>query len=525
MNDSQQLPPVAPPVRRGSGEVAELAALLRSKVPLILVESHEEPRLLKMLQQACNLENRPLFCWSIVDGIKKYGANDAVYNTNNLIDALRHIDKSAVSGVYALCDAHPGVKDPVNARLIRQIALEQYQAARVLVFVSPTLEDMPEELLRLAAHFAPRLPTRDEIRAILAEEAQLWLSQSGEKPRANRAVVEQFILQLMGLEQEDVRRLVRQALRADGEISADDLRRVLATKHAALGGAGVLGLEAPRATFAQVGGMERLKQWIALRRGPFIESAGDGELDRPRGVILIGVQGGGKSLAARAVAGEWNVPLMRLDFGALYNKFFGETERNLRLALATAEGMAPCVLWIDEMEKGVASSDGEGDGGLSRRVLGGFLTWLAERARPVFIVATANEIDSLPPELVRKGRFDEIFFVDFPRAPAREQIFSIHFKQRGLDPAQFDLASLARLAHDFSGAEIEQAIVAARFAAKARNTSVTSQDVEIELARTRPLSVVMAERIAALRNWARDRAVFVDDVGDDEANDPASGAA
>ncbi|MFO0144388.1 MAG: AAA family ATPase, partial [Betaproteobacteria bacterium] len=198
-----------------------------------------------------------------------------------------------------------------------------------------------------------------------------------------------------------------------------------------------------------------------------------------------------------------------------YNKYYGETERNLRQAFAVAEGMAPCVLWRDEIEKGVATAgSGEQDGGVSRRVLGSLLTWMSERKKPVLIVATANDISALPPELVRKGRFDEIFFVDFPNAAAREQIFRIHLKKRGLDPAQFDVAALASDAPEFSGAEIEQAIVAASFEARARNAQVDTAAIAAELQRTRPLSVVMAERIDALRAWAADRAVMADDAED-----------
>lgn len=494
-------------------EVRELCSLLRSKVPLILIETHEEPRILKLLQQACNLENQVLFRWSIVDGIGRYqGAtgDSSIYQTNELTDALKHIDKTAQNGVYALCDAHPGFASPVNVRLVREIALEHYRSARTLVFVSPRLDEVPSELLRLAAHFRPQLPTREDIRAILAEEAKLWHSQSGEKARGDRAAVEQLVLHLMGLEVEDVRRFVRQALRADGEINGDDLRRVLTTKHEALG-AGALGFEASKVRFEDVGGLARMKHWIALRRAPFLESVGAGNADRPKGILLLGVQGGGKSLAARAIAGEWGVPLMRLDFGALYNKYYGETERNLRQALAAAEGMAPCVLWIDELEKGIATGGAEQDGGVSRRVLGSLLTWLSERDKAVFIVATANDISELPPELIRKGRFDEIFFVDFPHAAAREQIAAIHLRKRGHDPAAFDVAGIAQRSEGFSGAEIEQAIVAAGFEAKARGARLASGDIFAELERTRPLSVVMAERIGALRAWARDRAVHADE--------------
>jgi len=498
-----------------SDEIRELCALLRSRVPIVLIESHEEPRILKLLQKATNLEQQALFTWSIVDGLTRPARSTteegAIYNTNNLVDALKHIDKTLQNGVYVLCDAHPGMKDPVNSRLVREIALEHFRTARTLVFISPAFDEMPPELLRLAAHFRPHLPTRDEIRAILSDEASQYRAQSGEKPRADRAIVDQLVLHLVGLEHDDVRRLVRQALRADGEINAADLRRVQQTKHEAMGGTDALGFESSTVRFEHVGGLANLKRWLALRREPFMEAMDEGAVDRPRGIVLLGVQGGGKSLTARAIAGEWNVPLMRLDFGALYNKFYGETERNLRRAFAAAEGMAPCVLWIDEIEKGVSGSgDSEQDGGVSRRVLGSLLTWLAERKRPVFIVATANDISLLPPELIRKGRFDEIFFVDFPNQAAREQIVTIHLRKRGLDPAAFDVTALAAQTEGFSGAEIEQAIIGASFETRAAGKSLDSAAIVSEITRTRPLSVIMAERIDALRDWAADRAVMAD---------------
>ncbi len=498
-------------------EASELCSLLRSRFPIILIESHEEPRILELLAKACNLENQVLMSWSITCGIRRHGREEAIYQTNDLLDALKHIDKSAQNGVYVLCDAHPGFKDPVSMRLIREIALSHYKNARTLVFLSSRLDELPSEILRLSAHFRPTLPDRDAIRAIVMEEAKRHEKQTGEKPRGDRQALDMLIMHLLGMEQDDVRRLVRQALRDDGAINSDDVRRVLAIKHEALGGTGTIGYEQSKVRFDDVGGLTRLKHWISLRRAPFLDPAAS-LVDRPKGIVLLGVQGGGKSLAARAVAGEWGVPLMRLDFGALYNKYYGETERNLRNAFAAAESMSPCVLWIDEIKKGISTDSGDGDGGVSRRVLGSLLTWMSERTAPVFIVATANDISQLPPELVRKGRFDEIFFVDFPTPAARAQIAQIHLKKRGYDPAQFEVDGLARLASDFSGAEIEQAIVSASFEARARGDVMRAADILAEIERTRPLSVVMSERIEALRAWASERAVYADDVADDESS-------
>ena len=252
--------------------------------------------------------------------------------------------------------------------------------------------------------------------------------------------------------------------------------------------------------------MQNLRHWLTSRKPAFDGSAP--ELDPPKGVLLLGVQGCGKSLAARAAAGIFGVPLVRLDFGALYTKWQGEAEKNLRESLQAAEGLAPCVLWVDEIEKALAG--GDGDSGVSRRVLGTFLTWLAEQRSRIFVVATANDITTLPPELIRKGRFDEIFFVDLPGHAARAEIIAIHTRKRGLALNPAELAALAGRCEKFSGAEIEQAVVAALYSAHAAGKPVTAALIAQEMQTTRPLAVVMAEKVAALRAWAAGRTVSAD---------------
>src|ERR1051326_8352159 len=290
-------------------------------------------------------------------------------------------------------------------------------------------------------------------------------------------------------------------------ISESELPDVMRAKYELLGRDSPLSFEYETAQFAEIGGMNRLRNWLEVRRSYFREGALD-SIDMPRGVLLIGVQGCGKSLAAKAAAGIFAVPLLRLDFGSLYSKYYGETERNLRKALDTAEVMAPCVLWLDEIEKGMAV--GDDDDGLSRRILGTVLTWMSERRRPVFIVATANDITRLPPEMVRKGRFDEIFYVDLPSPQNRRDIFEIHLNKRYLDPADFDLTALTEASNGFSGAEIEQAIASAMYTAHSLGRSLSQEDLLAELKQTRPLSVLMAERVAAIREWASDRTVPCD---------------
>ena len=278
--------------------------------------------------------------------------------------------------------------------------------------------------------------------------------------------------------------LRRAAISNDGTLSESDLDDIQRAKFELLSQEGVLDFEPDTAAFSNIGGLDSLKQWLDIRSSVFTGKVSVPGLDRPKGIVLLGVQGCGKSLAAKAVAGVWGVPLLRLDFGSLFNKFYGETERNLRESLKTAEAMSPCVLWIDEIEKGISTDDT--DGGTSRRVLGTFLTWMAEHQGNVFIVATANEIEALPPELVRKGRFDEIFFVDLPDPETREEILSIHLQQRQLDADTFAIDSLVQQCDGFSGAEIEQAVVSAMYTAHAQNCQLGSAHLMEEMARTQP---------------------------------------
>jgi SpoVK/Ycf46/Vps4 family AAA+-type ATPase len=354
------------------------------------------------------------------------------------------------------------------------------------------------------ARFKLKLPGPDTLRAWLNDEARQWARQNpGRRVRTDDQTLKSLVAQLNGLTEIDARRLIRSAIHDDGAITESDFPPLLKAKYDLLDQGGVLAFELDTARFTDIGGLRTLRGWLERRKTAFVEP--QPALDPPRGILLVGVQGAGKSLAAKAVAGLWRLPLLRLDFGVLYNKFFGETERNLREALRTAESMSPCVLWVDEIEKGIAS--GDYDSGTSKRVLGTLLTWLAERSRPVFLVATANRIDALPPELIRKGRLDEIFFVDLPDTETRAQIFSIHLRKRGQQTSDFDLGELARCSDGFSGAEIEQAVVAGLYKAREQQRPLDGEHLLGELRETRPLSVVMSEHLTALRHWARDRTV------------------
>lgn len=480
-------------------------ALLDAKFPILVSETHEEPRLLALITAACAARGLPLFIWSHADGLRRSTETGAIYNTSELTDALKHVDNTPQNGVYLFLDAHPFLNHPLNVRLVREIAFDHYRRDRTLLFVSHALE-LPAELARVSARLTLNGINADRVRVLLKEEVDRWQRQSQQPLKLNRELLPLLVQQLAGLGEDEAQRLIRQAIHSDGELNLKDLRRIARFKQEQR--ASALEMEVADVTLDQVGGFARLKTWMRQRQAVFQNPALAPTLPAPKGVLLLGVQGAGKSLAAKAVAGSWQVPLLRLDFGTLYNKYIGETEKNLRQALADAGRMSPCLLWMDEIEKGLSA--GDSDDGVSQRILGALLTWMSERDAPVFVVATANDISKLPPELLRKGRFDELFFVDLPTEAVREAIFSIHLAKRGLPGERFQVAELAQRSDGFSGAEIEQAIVAAQYAALAENAEVSQSHLLNELAQTRPLSVVRAESFEQLREWARERCVMVD---------------
>ncbi len=490
-------------------DIKAFESLLSTQVPLVVVESAEEQKVINLLERVATLNSQGFYVWHLTHGLRRWNGGDQPYNTQNIVEALRHIEKSPQNGVFLFVDAHPFMEDPFVIRTIKNIALKFEVLARMLVFASPKIT-FPDELSRMATIFRPALPDRKAIMGLINDEIRKYVGASGSKVSGNQEALQMLIQHVGGLTEEDARRLIRMAIRDDGKITLADIGRVLKAKHEFLKASEILTLETGIANIDELGGLKNLKRWLKVRREIFISGDPSGPLPAPKGVLLLGVQGAGKSLAAKTVAGAWYLPLFRLDFGTLYNKFHGETERNLREALSIAGAMSPCVLWMDEIEKGISADSGSSDGGVSQRVLGTLLTWMAERTGRVFLVATANDIQRLPPELLRKGRFDEIFFVDLPNEEGRQQILGIHLKRRKLDPAGFDLPRLTDACNGFSGAEIEQAIVSALYEAHATKQPLNTQHVLEEIGRTRPLSVVMAEKVQALRAWAQERAVSAD---------------
>lgn len=488
----------------------DLRLVLRSKTPIIVIESHDEAQLLKMLSDQVQHfradEYRPIFRWTVTDGLQRLDIDlEPQTFTSEPTEVLKHIRSLRQPGIYILLDYHPFLKNPIHVRLLKDIAIASEDLRRTVVLISHQV-DLPPEIERLTVRFEIALPNTMERAKIVTDVAKEYAKENpGKQVTIDRRAFELLVKNLAGLTSSDTRRLARNAIYQDGAIDQADLPSVMEAKYQLLNSSGVLSFEYDTAQFSDIGGLKNLKGWLNQRKVAF---RGKANLDRPKGILLLGVQGCGKSLAAKAAAGVFGVPLLRLDFGALYNKYHGETERNLREALATASVMAPCVLWIDEIEKSIAS--GTEDSGTSKRVLGSFLTWMAEEKETVFVVATANDVRALPPELMRKGRFDEIFFVDLPDSEARLKIFELHLKSREFEPGDLDVAKLAVLTDGFSGAEIEQAIVSASYAAHSAKSTLTTQHLVNEIKSTFPLSVTMAEKIGALRAWAQDRAVSSD---------------
>lgn len=494
-------------------ELQDLAALVRSNTPLIVIETPDEARVVDLFRHVLMHVWRALYRWSITEGLRRVDL-DSEESTAHAPDAgntLRAIKDADQRGIYLLLDFHPYLRYATTERILREIVQRRECQEHTLVLVGAKIE-LPEALRSHAVTFSLHLPDENDLLKLVRDEAQVYARENaGKRVQVDPEALRALVRNLRGLNLTEARRIARHLIFRDGAIGHDDLPELNKLKFELLNRSGHLRFEYDTARFAEVAGLSRLKAWVNQRRPAFMPEAGNSSgiaLDPPKGILLLGVQGCGKSLAAKAVAGGFGVPLVRLDFGTLYNKYHGETEKNLRDALESAEQLQPCVLWMDEIEKGLASSDS--DGGVSRRVLGYLLTWMAERRNKVFIVATANQVHELPPELLRKGRFDEIFFVDLPDMTARAEIFRIHLEKRRIDWGAFSLITLADASDGFSGAEIEQAVVGAMYAAHGAGAALSEAQLLAELANTRPLSVLMAEKVQALRAWARERTVPAD---------------
>ena len=533
-----------------------LKVLINSSTPIVVMETVEEMRALSLVRMACSQLSLPVFEWTIADGLVRSGSgaaapqpivyprpetrmgalpqgnseadrlmravlspagNDAgasprtaMYNTTDPVQALANLETMTIEAVFVLKDFHRHMDNPVVVRRLRDVGQKFSANRRTLVLTAPAIE-MPPELASLVEFLDLPLPDRARLREIIRETYTRMASTHTLKLQLDASGVDAMAANLRGLTEEAAERAISQTVVGHLALSPDCVTDVLDAKKALLKRSEMLEFVDSTDTMASVGGLDNLKRWLQQRRGAWEDGALKFGLDPPKGVIILGVQGCGKSLCARAVAGEWKLPLVKFDTAAVYDKFIGETEKRIQKVFRVAEGLAPCVLWIDELEKVFAGSgpdSASADAGVSSRLLASFLSWMQERKPAVFVAATCNNVTVLPPELIRKGRFDELFFVALPSAAERKQIFSIQLTKRKRNPAAYDLDQVTAAAQGFSGAEIESAVQTALYAAFARRQELTTEDLLTALSSTVPLSVTRAEEIAQLRAWAKDRAVW-----------------
>ena len=491
----------------------DLARLIESRHACIRISTFEENRVLDLLRRISVDLGRDLYTWTNVAGIRHglLGEEaDAVKDTTHPAGALYHLaTRQSGEPVVVMLDLVQHLEDAATLRALRDTIERFGQTGATLVLVDHQ-DRFPSVV---AAHSTPLELSIPDVKA-LRQIARQTLRRINRERKLNieltRPQFNTLLKNLRGLNHRQAEQVITDAT-TDATFDAADVNHVLATKRRAIQADGLLQYVKTPVSLDDVGGLNGLKRWLKRRRVDDDEALRDFGLEPARGVLMLGVQGAGKSLCAKAIATAWQWPLLRLDPGSLYNAYIGESERRLRDALAQAESMAPIVLWIDEIEKGFASAASRStDGGLSQRMFGSLLTWMQEHDAPVFLVATANDIEALPPELLRKGRFDEIFFVDLPKAATRRAIFTIHLRRRQRDPAQFDLDRLVKVSDGFSGAEIEQAIVAALYEAFHARRELTTESIVRAVEESVPLSVTMAERVAALRTWAAERCVPAD---------------
>ena len=485
----------------------DLKTLVRSMHPVVVVETAEEERLDELLRALAADLRLPLFTWTVTRGLQRIDGTGAIHGTADPRTLLRHLSTLTVAGIFHLKDLAAHLSNPETVRAFRDAA-QTFARTGSTVVLSGQLAGIPGDLAREAPRLHLELPDQEEMRLLAYRVLKSLRAQHSIDVSVGPDGMNATVQALSGLTLNQARQALAWAVFDDNKLSAEDIPRLIKRKGQAIQDGGLLEFYPPEENAFELGGFDRLKTWLARAQAGFGAEAQALGLRAPRGVLFVGVQGCGKSLAAKVIARTWQQPLLKLDAGRLYDKYVGESEKNLRKALDVAEAIAPSVLWIDELEKAFAST-GDTDGGLSRRMLGSFLTWLQERRAPVFVAATANDLSGVPPELLRKGRFDEIFFVDLPSPAEREVIFGIHLRMRRQDPATFDLPALARATDGFSGAELEQAIVSSLYRTLHEHQPLTTALLLQEVGQTAPLSVSRREDIDRIRETARGRFVPV----------------
>ncbi|PYX69252.1 MAG: AAA family ATPase [Acidobacteria bacterium] len=519
--------------------VERLKVLINSSTPIVIMETVEETRALQLVRTASADLNMVVFEWTIADGLTRSGSNSpalpsgtalqaringarhaadpdapdsrhaAIYNTQDPVQALANLETLTLEAVFVLKDFHRHMEDPVVVRRLRDVGQKFSTNRRTVIITAPAIT-VPPELASLVEFLDLPLPDRQRLRQIIDETLARLSKTHTFQGKLDGMGLDAMANNLRGLTEEGAERAISQTLVARYGLCAETVTDVLEAKKELLRRSEMLDFVEVSDTMASIGGLDNLKHWLAQRRGAWEDEARAFGLEPPRGMIILGVQGCGKSMCARAVAGEWKLPLVKFDTAAVYDKYVGETEKRIQKVFQVAEGLAPCVLWIDELEKVFAGSgpdSASADAGVSSRLLAAFLSWMQDRKAPVFVAATCNNVTALPPELIRKGRFDELFFVDLPNQAERKQIFAIQLAKRKRNPADFDLNRVTTAADGYSGAEIESVVQTALYAAYSQKYPVTTQALLDALSGTVPLSTTRAEEIEALRTWARTRAV------------------
>lgn len=486
----------------------EIEVLFRAKYPIVYVVSWEERRVEQTLQNICKKLNRTLHVWTVTQGMvppvqRPAGAPPPQGVLPGELEALAQAHEAPEYTVFLLKDFHAYLKDYRVVRVLRDLAVRLRSRAQTIVILSPTL-NLPVELEKDVSVMDYPLPAVDELGATLDSAMKAIAGTPGVEDTITPQHREELIQAAQGLTLEEFESVLARSLVERKKL---DVSVILFEKEQIIRKSGLLEYYPADSKLADVGGMELLKQWLDERNSSFSDRARAFGLPAPKGILILGVQGCGKSLLAKAVASNWNLPMLRLDVGRIFGSLVGQSEENMRKAIGVSESVAPCVLWADELEKGFGglSSGGVSDAGTSSRVFATFLTWMQEKTAPVFLIATANDVSQLPPEMLRKGRFDEIFFVDLPDATERAEIWRIHLTKRNRDCANFDLVALGKESRGFSGAEIEQAVVGALYKAFAAGREVIQEDLMSQAHTLVPLSVMMKEDIDHLRSWAGPR--------------------
>ena len=492
----------------------EIETLIRARYPILYVISSEELRVQELIAEIAKKRQKRVFEWTCSTGLVPAGTSIQSQKNRNPatkdpLAALDLVIDQVEPALFVFKDLHPFLTKGNFAvtRKLKDIALHLKNSFKTIILVSPVLE-IPTELEKEITVLNHPLPSREDLSALLDRIIADVKQFKQVKIELDDAGRERLLQAALGLTLGEAENVFAKIIVKEERLSGDAVGEVFAEKQQIIRKSGLLEYYATNESFENVGGLSVLKEWLNKRAAAFTSEARAFGLPAPKGILMLGVQGCGKSLCAKAVSNLWQLPLLRFDMGRMFGSFIGSSEENVRRAIAVAESVAPAILWVDEIDKAFAGSQGSGnsDGGTTARVFGTFLTWLSEKTAPVFVFATANDISQLPPELMRKGRLDEIFFVDLPSRDERMEIFRIHLTKRGRDAANFDLPALADASAHFSGAEIEEAINSALYDAFYARTQLTTAHVLVAIGETVPLAKTMAEKISELRAWADGRA-------------------